>query len=161
MRITGITAYTSNTLRSKNNVNFGQFADKNADDKMKKLLADAPQWNSGDLHKMVKNEPSIIIRTEKDGTLQGELDNAYMGVNANKIKNAKILYEDISDWELLKDLHIKDNAERLAQKIRHIQERINGTTPKSSSYNSGGEDYISEAEYEKRRIRDITANSAQ
>jgi len=161
MRITGITAYTGSTLGSKNNVNFGKFADRNADAEMKKLLTDAPQWNSDMLYNMVKEEPSIIIRTEKDGTLQGEFDNEYMEANTEKLKKVEFHYDAIKRMNMLKDIHIKDRAEMLGGIIKTIQEKLDGTIAKSSSYISSREGTLSEEEYEERRIRDIIANSAQ
>jgi len=163
MRITGITAYTGSTLGSNNNVNFGKFADQNADNKMKELLVDAPQWNPDMLYNMVKEEPSIIIRTEKDGTLQGELDNEYMEANAEKLKKVTYAYDLIAEWELLKNLHIKDKAHELAEIIKRIQEGLDGTTDRIKLlYPANSEqDTFTPQQLEEFEIRDKLLHLAQ
>ena len=70
MKVAGINAYNGFAMQSKNNVHFGRFADQNADDKIKELLGDSYTCY-GTYYDLTKDEPSIIIYTAPDRTLQG------------------------------------------------------------------------------------------
>jgi len=161
MRITGIVACKSSTLGSKNNVTFGRFEDDNAKEKMQKLLKDAPaQWDEDMFFRMMDEEPSIIVYTEKDGTIQGRFDDEFIKANPERSEKIGYIYEIIDMLNRLTDLHIKKKAHGLGASIREIHCELNRTEdiikPEPSDW-----DKLSHSEKSRREIEETMRHLAQ
>jgi len=162
MRITGITACKSPTLGSKNNVTFGRFEDDNAKEKMQKLLKDAPaQWDEDMFFRMMDEEPSIIVYTKEDGTIQGRFDDEFIKANPERSNKVDYMYRDIVRRNDLKDLHIRGNAHNLGASVREIH--IEANRAEGDTYKSEPSDWdkLSHSEKSRREIEETMRHLAQ
>jgi len=162
MRITGITACKSSTLGSKNNVTFGRFEDDNAKEKMQKLLKDAPaQWDEDMFFRMMDEEPSIIVYTKEDGTIQGRFDDEFIKANPERSEKVDYIYKEIIRRNELRDLHIKKNAHRFGSSAEWITNILNKSKDDVTKTEPSDWEKLSRSEQSRREIEETMRHLAQ